>query len=240
MSDTTAPVYEFSARIRYTETDQDGYMTLPSLVNIFQDCSIFQSEALGFGPQLLRRERKAWVLSHWHIAIDRYPSLAETVTIGTFANRFKAVTAYRNFYMLDSEGQTIARASSSWGFMDMASGKPCRPAPEHLAAYKTKEALEMPPETRKILLPETFETCDPMPVHPDQIDTNNHVNNAQYVKMALAALPSIARPHILRVDFRRAAVMGDTICPQVSCTRERTVVKLCDPQGNTFGVIELQ
>ncbi len=240
MSDTIAPVYEFDAHIRYTETDLDGFMTLPSLLNIFQDCSIFQSEALGFGPQLLRHEQKAWVLSHWHIVVDRYPCLAEKVTIGTFANQFKTVTAKRNFYMLDVCGNMIARANSLWGFMDMTSGKPCRPSPEHLAAYGVKEALEMPPETRKIVLPETFETCDPMPVHPDQIDTNNHVNNAQYVKMALAALPHITRPHTLRVDFRRAAVMGDSICPYIAREEERTVVKLCDSQADIFGVVELQ
>ena len=43
-------MYEFEGRIRYSECDDTGRLSIFSLVNYFQDCSTFQSEELGHGP----------------------------------------------------------------------------------------------------------------------------------------------------------------------------------------------
>ena len=34
-------MYAFDSRIRYSETDSEGYLTLDALLNYFQDCSTF-------------------------------------------------------------------------------------------------------------------------------------------------------------------------------------------------------
>ena len=36
--------YEFEGKVRYSEIDHRATMTLPALINYFQDCSTFQSE----------------------------------------------------------------------------------------------------------------------------------------------------------------------------------------------------
>ena len=46
-------MYTFDARIRFSEVDSAGYLTLPALLDYFQDCSTFQSEALGDGIEKL-------------------------------------------------------------------------------------------------------------------------------------------------------------------------------------------
>lgn len=38
--------YEFEGKVRYSEIDHRATMTLPALINYFQDCSTFQSEQL--------------------------------------------------------------------------------------------------------------------------------------------------------------------------------------------------
>ena len=101
--------YEFEGRVRYSEIDHRGTITLPALINYFQDCSIFQSEAIGLGTERLREEKKAWVLSYWQVIVDRYPGLCEQVTTGTFATEFKGLYGYRNFYMKDGEEDPCPR-----------------------------------------------------------------------------------------------------------------------------------
>ena len=54
--------YEFEGKVRYSEIDHRATMTLPALINYFQDCSTFQSEQLGYGMDVLKKEKKAWVL----------------------------------------------------------------------------------------------------------------------------------------------------------------------------------
>lgn len=234
--------FEFDAHVRYSETTHNGTMALPALIDIFQDCSIFHSEKIGYGPELLKNEQKAWVLMHWHIVVDRYPKLAEQITVGTFASSFKTVSAGRDFYLRDTEGTIIARAHSTWGFMDLTAGKPVRPSAEHVAAYGLGTPLEMPKESRKIALPAADElrACDPITVRRDLIDTNEHVNNSQYVRIALSVLPDEMQPHRARVDYRRSAVLGDVIQPHVAIEEERTVVLLADDDGAPYGVVELQ
>ena len=47
-------MYEFDSRVRYSEVDHHGTMTVPALINYFQDCSTFQSEDLGIGTTVLK------------------------------------------------------------------------------------------------------------------------------------------------------------------------------------------
>lgn len=237
---SAAPVFEFDARIRYSETDHTGRLTLPALINYFQDCSTFQSEALGVGMGWLKAQQKGWVLTHWQIVIDRYPALAEPVTIGTFASAFKGLTATRFFYLRDAAGSLIARARSSWAFMDFAQGRPIRPGDEQTAPYGTAEPLEMPAENRRVKLPDALEPVAPIEVRRDQIDTNEHVNNCQYVQMALDVLEREVAPGQVRVDYKRAAVLGDTIFPAFACEDGRAVVALNAGDGAPYAVVEFK
>lgn len=233
-------IYEFSGRVRYSEIDHRGTMTLPALINYFQDCSTFHSESIGLGMERLKLKKKAWVLSYWQIIIDRYPKLYEKITTGTFATEFKGLFGNRNFYMKDEEGGRIACANSIWVFMDLEKGRPCRPAEEDIALYGVNEPLDMPYEDRKISVPEVFEDREPFPVRKYHIDTNEHVNNCQYVQMALEMLSGDISVRQVRVDYKKSAVLGDIIYPGVAQDQGRIVTELRDENKRPYAVIEMK
>lgn len=233
-------IYEFDSRVRYSEIDHRGTMTLPALINYFQDCSTFHSESVGLGMERLKQEKKAWVLSYWQIIIDRYPKLYEKITTGTFATEFKGLFGNRNFYMKDEEDRQIACANSIWVFMDLEKGRPCRPSEEDIGPYGVNTPLDMPYEDRKISVPETFEEKDPFPVRKYHIDTNEHVNNCQYVQMALEMLPGDLSVHQVRVDYKKSAVLGDMIYPGIAREQERIVTELRDKEKRPYAVIEMK
>lgn len=233
-------MYTINQRIRYSEIDHNGTITLPGIINYFQDCSTFQSEDIGLGAENLKKRKKAWILSYWQVIVDRYPKLGEQVTVGTFATSFKGLFGDRNFVMKDAEGNQVACANSIWVFMDMEKGRPARPEPEDIEAYGIAEPLEMPYEGRKILLPEKMEEREAFPVRKYHIDTNEHVNNCQYVQMAMEMLPKETQVHQLRVDYKKSAVLGDIIYPKVSMEKDRTVILLCDESGKEYAVVELK
>ena len=52
-------MYTFDSRVRYSEIDHTGNMTLPALINYFQDCSTFQSEDIGLGTEALKAKKKS-------------------------------------------------------------------------------------------------------------------------------------------------------------------------------------
>lgn len=232
--------YEFRGRVRYSEIDHRGTMTLPALINYFQDGSTFQSEDIGLGMELLKHDKKAWVLSYWQIIVDRYPKLCEEITVGTFATEFKGLYGNRNFYMKDRAGRQIACANSIWVFMDLEKGRPVRPTAEYVQSYGTHQPLDMPYEGRKIALPEHCEKGTAFPVRKYHIDTNEHVNNCQYVQMALEVVPGDIQVRQVRVDYKKSAVLGDMIYPRLAAEQERTVVELCDEDGKPYAIVEMK
>ena len=233
-------IYTFDSRIRYSEIDHHGTITLPGIINYFQDCSTFQSEEIGAGLKVLREKKRAWLLSYWQVVVDRYPALGETVTVGTFAYGFKGLFGERNFFMKDAEGKQVACANSLWVFMDVEKGRPVKPEESDIAPYGTEPRLDMEYEGRKIRLPNQMEARPSFPVRRYHIDTNEHVNNCQYVQMALEVLPEVQRVHQLRVDYKKSAVLGDVIFPRIAQENGRTVVELCDEMGNVYAVVELK
>jgi len=50
-------MYTFESRVRFSEADHTELLTLPGLVNYFQDCSTFQSEDIGYGVESLKKKR---------------------------------------------------------------------------------------------------------------------------------------------------------------------------------------
>lgn len=97
-------MYEFDSRVRYSETDAQGRMTWLALMDYFQDCSVFHSEAVGLGVEAWADEQKAWILSSWQICLNRLPRLGEQITTQTWAYGMKGFYGYRNFSMNDPDG----------------------------------------------------------------------------------------------------------------------------------------
>lgn len=233
-------IYTFDSRVRYSETDHRGTMTLTALINYLQDCSTFQSEDIGVGMSVLQERNKAWFLSYWQVIIERFPKLGEKITVGTLATGFKGFFGKRNFFINDESGNRVAAANSIWTFFDTQKARPARPGEEDIEPYGIEIPLEMDYEGRKIRLPEMANALPSFPVRRAHIDTNEHVNNCQYIQMAMDLLPEDMPIHKLRVDYKKSAVMGDTIFPEISKEEERTVVKLCDETGIPYVVIELK
>ena len=142
--------------------------------------------------------------------------------------------------MKDEAGNVTACANSIWVFMDLEKGRPCRPAEGDIAPYGVHEPLDMPYEGRKITVPEELEDREPFPVRKYHIDTNEHVNNCQYVQMALEMLPADPDVRQVRVDYKRSAVLGDMIFPRTAKTQEGYIVELCDEKSAPYAVVELR
>lgn len=233
-------MYTFESRVRYSEIGHKGTMTLPGIVNYFQDCSTFQSEDIGLGVEALKERKRAWVLSYWQVVVERFPRMGEYIQTGTFASGFKGLYGYRNFFIDDESGSRIAYANSVWVFMDIERGRPARPEACDIQPYGEEPPLEMEYEDRKITLSVSSESLTPFPVMHYHIDTNEHVNNCQYVQMALEQITDERAVLKLRAEYKKSAVYGDVIYPKVSYQEERTVVELCDEDGKAYAVVELK
>lgn len=234
-------MYTFDSRIRYSETDETGALSLLGVINYLQDCSTFQSEDIGLGVEYLEEKKRAWLLSSWRIVIDRYPVLGERIKIGTWATSSKGIYGYRDFVIMDLVGNYLVRAESIWFFCDTEKMVPVRVMPEDVAAYGNEEALDLGKAPRKILIPEEYEEGIPVTIAAHHLDTNHHVNNAQYVDIAREAVPCTKMIKGIRADYKKAAVLGEVLVPRVTKTgEEEWTVVLADEAGEIRAVVWLQ
>lgn len=233
-------MYTFDSRVRYSETDESGHLSPLSAINYLQDCSTFQSEMLGVGVQWLRDHHRAWFLNSWRILADRYPALGEKIRIGTFAYGFKGIYGYRHFFIQDEAGNFPIRADSIWFLVDTDTGMPTRPTEEYTTPYMADPEqvdLHMGETKRKIPLPKELQQIGEIRIQRHHLDTNHHVNNAQYVDIALDAA-GIHAPWEIQAEYRRAAVLGDTLSILTGKESEgRQVISLADREGNPYAVV---
>lgn len=238
-------MYTFDSRISYSETDSESKLTLEGLLDYFQDCSIFHSEDLGIGIEYLNERNLFWVLISWQIVINRYPGLGERVVVGTFPYEFKGCFGYRNFCMLDEEGNYIAKANSLWALLDKDTLRPGHPTREMLEKYTLEEKLPMDYTGRKIGIPQNGCMENSITVMPWHLDVNNHVNNGQFVRIAMSQLTLHHPVAQLRVEYKKQAHLDDVLHAYVGCRKGEAgqdilVVSLQDAQGDVYANVEVE
>lgn len=232
--------YTFESRVRYSEISEEGTLALGSVINYMQDCSTFQSESLGLGVEYLKEQKRVWLMNAWQLQIERLPGLGEQITVGTWSYGFKSMYGYRNFVLDDERGNHLVKANSVWVFYDLEKKRPLKVTEEEAHGYGSEPKLEMNYAERKIIIPGNGVSMASFPVRRYQIDTNGHVNNGQYVRMAQECMPEPFETGMLRAEYRKSAVYGDIICPVVAETENGCVVSLNDSEGNVFAVVEFQ
>lgn len=231
--------FEFESRVRYSETGPDQKLTLVSLVDYFQDSSTFQSEDCGAGMNYLYEHDAAWMILSWQIDILRRPVLGEKIYAQTWPYGFKMFYGYRNYALLDANRNYLAKANSIWVLMNTKTGKPMKVPPEHANSYGLEEKLDMEYGSRKMKIPEESVKMEPFPVCHYHLDTNHHVNNGQYIRMAEEYLPAGFEASRLVVEYRQQAHLHDVIVPYVHQEENRVAVSLCDEEGKPYALLNL-
>jgi acyl-ACP thioesterase len=231
-------MYQFQSKIRYSELDSHGELTMLALLNYFQDCSIFHSEDLNLGVEYLKERHLVWVLSSWQIVIKRFPGLCENVTIGTAPYEFKGFIGYRNFWMLDENGAEIAVANSIWSLLDTESGKPVRVDKELAESYGIESKRDMEYAERHIRFTGDGKPQEPIIVMEHHLDTNLHVNNGQYVQIAMDYLPEDFQIRQLRAEYKMQAVLGTKMYPVLFDEQDKIGISLQNEEGAVYCNLE--
>lgn len=179
-----------------------------------------------------------WVLSSWQIVIDRRPKLNERIGITTSSYASKGVLGYRNFMMTGSDGSIIVKAASIWTLIDTQKLCPSIPTKELLAGYEISPKLDMEYAPRKIALLGPGKEREHFKVRKYQIDSNQHMNNVEYVRLAMETLPDGVVIRELRTEYKKAALFGDEIVTVVIEAENKHQVVLKDTEGDIYAVIE--
>lgn len=231
-------MYTWDSRVRFSEIGEDKKLTLDGILNYFQDSSTFHSEDVGNGMEVVEDLKRVWVLSSWQIVVNEYPKIGEKIKLGTWPYDFNRFFGGRNFIMYGDDGRVLAYANSLWTYLNSENGRPARVEDHVIARYELEPKYGMEYADRKIVLPEEMTAQNSFPVEVYHLDTNHHVNNGQYVKMAGAYLPQGFEIAQMRAEYKKQAVLGNLIFPKTAVEETKAIVSLEDEFGNAFAVVE--
>lgn len=233
-------MYSFNSRIRYSEVDQNCRLSLDKLIDYFQDCSTFHSDSVGLGVRETAADHRCWMILNWYIEIDRMPMLGEPVTTVTWPYSFRSCRGGRSFGMKDAAGNWLAKADSHWVYMDIEKGGFATVPDDMGACYGLEPQLELLMDTKKVRIPKDCRIEEAIRVQKQHLDTNHHVNNGQYVRIALSCLPEELDIASVKVEYRKQAMLGDVMIPKVKVENGEYLVALCGEDDKPYAILQIR
>ncbi|MCF0215790.1 MAG: acyl-ACP thioesterase [Fibrobacteraceae bacterium] len=175
--------------VRFSDCDHNSRLKLSNLFLFMEETAIADAEINGFGLWKLLKLGYTYVITRLKIRINHTPVWGEKLTISTWAKEFyNDKVCLKDYSILDSQGNAIAQATSSWLLVNLKTGKSENPAnsPCPPPLYPDRNAL-----------PDMLDILDPgqNPVlafrkiaRYSDLDMNRHVNHCRYVDWVMDAL----------------------------------------------------
>ena len=209
-------MYSLKYKVTTSTCDTEGRLKLYSALQMMQDCSEMWLESEPVVKEYFHRENMAQLLASRQVEIVRVPTFKEALTVTTSVYEMKPMYGFRNTFIYDAEGKPCYRTWSMGAFVDMNNGKLKRVDDSVAQSLLIEPKQEMNYRDRRIILPKSDGlAAAPIKVMRADIDYNRHVNNANYIRMAMELLPDDFIVTGMRVEYRVAAKLGDTLTPTV-------------------------
>ena len=210
-------MYSLNYKVTTTSTcDSDGKLKLYSALQMMQDCSEMWIDSEQGVKDYFEKENMAQLLASRQVEVIRRPSFKEELTVTTSVYGMKSMFGFRNTFIYDAEGLPCYRTWSMGAFVDKGTGKLKKVDDQTISTMLLEPKLDMNYKDRRIILPKEGGTVlAPVAVQRADIDYNKHVNNANYIRMAMELLPDGFEVKGLRVEYRVPARLNDQLVPTV-------------------------
>ncbi len=179
------------------QCDRYGYIRPLILMNELQGMADRHAEALGVGRTFLVENNIAWVVTHYLVDIIESPREAEKLSFITWPSVSNSLRTTRDFEIRGADNRILVRATSQWVLMDMATRRPLRldgAVPEF--PRDDTRAWDRAFERFPDFVPEKTHVFK---CRFDDVDLNQHINNAVYAVWATESVGYQYRDeHILR------------------------------------------
>ena len=199
-----------------------GELKLHGLLNHLQDTASLAATGLEGGPTQVLARGYSWVLLRYEVELlQRLPAMDEHFVVKTFHDMNHGYRTLRVFQVETPSGVPLVWAKTSWLLLDLAAGRPVRPA-AHLPEFLSRDTEPIDPDFRDIpdfpepSAGEVHETVYPVRFH--DLDANGHVNNAVYFEWIFEATPIDLMtwgPRSISASFRASAKLGDVLTVRV-------------------------
>lgn len=198
---------------------------------------MWKQKEVGFWNYLKENSGAQFLVSR-QLEILRVPDLYENLVCTTSVFGCHGANGFRNTVICDEAGKPCYKSWSQGAFVNVKTGRLLRVPQEIIAGMSMSPRLDMEYRSRKIEIPQGPEI--PLPVvtvQRNDIDYNNHMNNAQYIRVALEHVPVGFDIASMRVEYKQATRYGSQLQP-VMIESGNSLYIILREAGTTCCVIE--
>jgi medium-chain acyl-[acyl-carrier-protein] hydrolase len=198
--------YSEKKTLKTYQTDRQGLVRPVMLMNELQAIADTHAEILGVGRTFCMNNNLAWVVTHYLVEIIEPLREAEELRFITWPSKHDALKAARDFQILGSDGRVMVRATSQWIMIDTDTRRPVRLSDKMPTSWKVidERALDLPFDKFPDFTPAK---SNEFKCRYDDIDVNQHVNNAVYASWATESVGfDFRNTHALRkiyINFKK-------------------------------------
>ena len=166
----------------------DGKITYKNLFTLMIDTSNEQSKELNATSEDLIELGYTWMIYKWRVDFEDIPRENEKIRIVTWASDFIRLNAVRDFEVFNESNVKIISASVVLLIVDINKKKPIRIPEEVAKRFGVEKNRNFENIERFKVKGELFSENN-LKVQEENIDVNNHVNNAVYVDWIVNSMP---------------------------------------------------
>lgn len=213
--------------LKYYEMDFRMVLKPSALLNFLQDMATVNAEMLGFGYSFTHPKNYGWFLIKYRMEFDDYPAELDEVIIKTEARGISKILANRDFEIWTSDNKKrLGRVASQWMMIDLET-KNILPLSKFVDFMPALEKRESDLSFEKICAPQAVNFEKTFEIRYDDIDVNQHVNNANYVVWAFETLPyefkSKHKMKTLDIVYKKEIAFGNKVLSQVELDEENKI-----------------
>lgn len=164
------------------QCDRYGYLRPIMLMNFLQGAAEIHAEELGAGRTYCTERGFAWVVTHNMVDIIEAPRSKQEIILTTWPSYNDGLRAYRDFEIRSADGRLLVRATSQWVLINLQTRRLLR-LNESLENWGSLDERAWDKEFAKAPKFDAEKT-HVIKCRYDDIDVNQHINNAVYAVWA--------------------------------------------------------
>lgn len=215
--------FEKEYPVKYYEMDFNEALKPSALMNFLQDIATINAEMLGFGYSFVHPRNYAWFLIKYHMEFDQYPCDVDEILIKTEARGISKIIANRDFEICTTDNKRLGRVASNWVMIDLGN-KNIIPLSKIVDTMPVFQKREEDLQFNKIQPIEKFDYEKVFEIRYDDIDINQHVNNANYIIWAFEVIPyefkSQHRIKTLDIIYKKEIAFGHKVISQLEINEQ--------------------
>lgn len=218
--------------------------TNKAMMEYLENIACIHSDKVGEGISNIDVTKSVWILLDWKFKVIERPIYGQTIKVRTWSRKMEKCSAYRDFQILDKNGDILAIATSKWVLLNAETRKIKRIQEEVAKKYESENTIcVFNEELEKLLEPENEEKHMQLKIRKTDIDINNHVNNLNYLDLAYEILPDeVYKSDIknVRITYKHQTNPGEIVNLSYMKKNEKNVITIKTENKETLhSIIEL-